>query len=184
MLYFIGGAPRVGKSILSQQVAAQLRIGWISTDLLFDLLRFKKVKGTKGEWNACPEAIAATAEWFFPSLERFVWGINSMADSYVIEGVTFLPDHILRLSTKYPLRAVFLGCSKMTPDRFDRFPGHSIGYSFLPEKMRRQFASDIPGWSEYVRKEAERFGYAYIDVSDDFQLHLDEAASFLTGDLP
>ena len=34
MIYFVGGAPRVGKSILCQQIAAKLAIGWISTDLL------------------------------------------------------------------------------------------------------------------------------------------------------
>jgi 2-phosphoglycerate kinase len=39
MIYLIGGAPRVGKSILSQRTAARLRIGWISTDLLADMLR-------------------------------------------------------------------------------------------------------------------------------------------------
>jgi 2-phosphoglycerate kinase len=34
MIYLIGGAPRVGKSTLCQQVSAKLGIGWISTDLL------------------------------------------------------------------------------------------------------------------------------------------------------
>jgi 2-phosphoglycerate kinase len=34
MIYLIGGAPRVGKSILSQQLAAKLNIGWILTNLL------------------------------------------------------------------------------------------------------------------------------------------------------
>lgn len=41
MLYFVGGSPRTGKTILGQQVSAKLRIGWISTDLLEDLLRVK-----------------------------------------------------------------------------------------------------------------------------------------------
>jgi hypothetical protein len=181
VIYFVGGAPRAGKSILGQQIAAHLSIGWISTDLLFDLLRFKKIKGTKGEWNAAPEAIAASAEWFFPCLQRFVWGISSMAEGYLIEGVSFLPEHIVRLSAQYPVRSVFLGCSKMTLDRFDRFPGRSIGYSFLPEEMRRHFAEDIPGWSEFVRKEAERFGCPYVDMSNDFQVRLAEAEAQLTA---
>ncbi len=180
MIYLIGGAPRVGKSILSQRVAAQLRIGWISTDLLFDLLRYKKVDGTEGGWNATPQAIAASAEWFFPSLERFVWGISSMAESYVIEGVSFLPEHIVRLSAQYPIRSVFLGCSKMTFERFDRFPGHSVGYSFLPKNMRQQFAQDIPGWSAFICKEAERFACPYVDMSDDFPSRLHEAERLLT----
>jgi 2-phosphoglycerate kinase len=181
MIYFIGGAPRAGKSILAQQISARLHIGWVSTDLLMTLLRSKNVEGMKMKWDAAPEAIAAAAEWFFPSLERFVWGVNSMADDYVIEGVDFLPEHIMRLSAQYPLRSVFLGCSKMTLDRFDRFPGRSRGYSGLPTEMRSRFAQDIPQWSEFVLQEARRFGYPYIDMSDDFQLRLSEAEALLTA---
>jgi len=40
------------------------------------------------------EAIVAAAEWFFPCLQRFVLGVNSMAESYVVEGVDFLPEQI------------------------------------------------------------------------------------------
>jgi 2-phosphoglycerate kinase len=185
MIYFIGGAPRAGKSILAQQISAHLRIGWVSTDLLMTILNSKNVEGTKAEWNAAPEAIAAAAEWFFPCLERFVWGVNSTADGYVIEGVDFLPDHIMRLSVQYRLRSVFLGCSKMTLDRFDRFPGRSRGYSGLPTEVRSRFAQDIPRWSEFVRQEAGRFGCNYIDMSDDFQSRLNEAEALLTaGQLP
>jgi hypothetical protein len=32
-------------------------VGWISTDLLVDLLRLKNKEGVKTEWNATPEAI-------------------------------------------------------------------------------------------------------------------------------
>ena len=66
MIYLIGGAPRTGKSILGQRFAAKLKIGWISTDLLMELLRVQGDEGVKTEWNATPEAIASNAEWFFP----------------------------------------------------------------------------------------------------------------------
>ncbi len=180
MIYLIGGAPRAGKSILAQRIAAKLRIGWISTDLLVELLRVKNVEGTKAEWNAAPEAIAAAAEWFFPCLERFVWGTRDLAGSYLIEGVSFLPAQIAQLSAHYQIRSLFLGCSKMTLERFDRFPGRSRGYARLPEEMRRQFAQDVPLWSDFIRQEAERWGYPYIDMSDDFPSRLDEAEAVLT----
>jgi hypothetical protein len=99
MIYFIGGAPRVGKSSLCQRVASKMKIGWISTDLLMEVLRVNLTNGTKSAWDATPEAIAANAEWFFPYLDRFVWGFNAMADGYVIEGVDFLPSQIQRLSS-------------------------------------------------------------------------------------
>ena len=101
MIYLIGGAPRAGKSILGQQIATKLNIGWISTDPLMELLRAKNVAGTKTEWNAAPEAIAANAEWFFPCLERFIWSVNALTESYLIEGVDFLPAQVAQLAENY-----------------------------------------------------------------------------------
>lgn len=178
MIYLIGGAPRVGKSILCQKVAAQLKCGWISTDLLVPLL-LKHDAGIKNEWDASPEAITTVADWFFPYLDQFVWGMGSMAENYVIEGVGFLPAQVVQLAAKYAIRSVFIGCSTMTHDRFDQFPGHSPGYARLPEDMRRQFAGDIPRWSAFIRQEAERFGCPYVDMLDDFPAHLSEAANVL-----
>ena len=154
MIYLIGGAPRVGKTILGQQISAKLRIGWVSTDLLLTLLRLKNDEGVKQEWDAHSAAIIANAEWFFPYLERFVWGVTSLAEHYVIEGVDFLPTQVAQLASQYQIRAMFLGCSRMTIESLDRFPGRSRGYSGLPEAMRRQIAQDVPRWSEFVRQEA------------------------------
>ena len=180
MMYFVGGAARTGKTILGQQIASNLRIGWVSTDLLLTLLGVTNVEGIKTEWNATPEALAANAEWFFPYLERFAWGVHSMAEHYVIEGADFLPAQVAHLSAQYQLHAVFLGRSRMTPEDVEQFPGRSRGYSGLPEAMRRQIAQDIPPWSEFIRQQAERFGYPYIDTVSDFPDRLQEAEALLT----
>jgi hypothetical protein len=180
MIYLIGGAPRVGKSILCQQVSAKLQVGWISTDLLMELLRAKKEEGVKVEWNATPEAIMADAEWFFPYFERFIWGVSSLAENYVIEGVDFLPAQVVKLSSQNQIRSIFLGRSQMTLKTFDQFPGRSRGYSSLPEEMRLQIVRDVPLWSEFIRQEAERFGYPYFDMIGDFPQRLNEAEAMLT----
>ena len=180
MIYLIGGAPRAGKSILGQQLSAKLGIGWISTDLLQEVLQVNNRDGSKAVWNAAREAIIATAERFFPYLERFVWGVSSMAESYVIEGVNFLPKQVSQLSSQYQIRTVFIGCSDMTLERFDQFPGRSIGYTFLPEETRRQIVHDVPLWSEFIQQEASQFGYPYINMSDNFPARLQEAEVILT----
>ena len=182
MRYFVGGALRAGKTILGHQIASNLRIGRISTDLLLTLLGMTNVAGIKTEWNATPEALTANAEWFFPYLERFVWGVNSMAEHYVIEGVDFLPAQVARLASQYQVRAVFLGRSSMTPEDVEHFPGRSRGYSGLPEAKRRQIAQDIPPWSEFIRQQAEQFGYPYVDTVSDFHQRLQEAEALLTSD--
>lgn len=180
MIYLIGGAPRVGKSVLCQRAAAKMKIGWISTDLLMEVLRVQNAIGIKSVWDARQEAIAANAEWFFPYLERFVWGVSYMADSYVIEGVDFLPAQLQRLSTQYPIQSVFLGCRQMTLEKLDQFPGRSPGYSLLPEETRRQIVEDVPRWSAFIQQEAEHFGYRYIDMASDFAQGLAAAENVLT----
>jgi 2-phosphoglycerate kinase len=181
MLYFVGGAPRVGKTILAQQLCAHLGVGWLSTDLLLTLLDMTNVEGIKAGWNAAPHAITTNAEWFFPYLERVVWGVTSLAEHYVIEGVDFLPTQVAQLAAQYPLRAVFLGCSRMTLKSFDQFPGRSPGYAALPEARRRQIAEDVPRWSTFIRQEAERFSYPYIDTVSCFPDRLAEAEAVLTS---
>lgn len=179
MIYLIGGAPRAGKSILCQRVSAKLKVGWISTDLLVELLRVKREEGVKTEWNAAPEAIIEDAQWFYPYLERFIWGVSSLAENYVIEGVGFLPAQVLQLSAQYQIHSVFLGCSQMTLETFDQFPGRSRGYSGLPEEMRRQIVRDVPLWSVFIRQETERFSLPYFDMSGDFMQCLKEAETLL-----
>lgn len=181
MFYFVGGAPRTGKSILGHQIATKLNIGWISTDILVEMLRVKKEDGIKTEWNAAPEAISNDAEWFFPYLERFVWRLTSHTENYLIEGVDFLPVHINKLSNQYAVKSVFLGNSNMTLDQFDHFPGHTHGYSNLPEDVRQQYVNDIPHWSDYVRQEAIHFNYPFVDMYDDFSSRLVEAETLLTS---
>ena len=146
MIYLVGGAPRTGKSILGQQVAVTLKSSWLSTDVLRDILTVKKDEGPKVGWSPGSATIAANAEWFFPYLERFIWGVSSLAEHYVIEGVHFLPAQVAQLATQYQIRAIFLGYSQMTLAHFDQFPGRSQGYASLPEAVRGQLAQMIgPG---------------------------------------
>ena len=69
----------------------------------------------------------------------------------------------------------------MTLERLDRFPGRSRGYASLPEEMRVQIVQDVPLWSELVQQEAKRFGFPYVDMSDDFSARLNEADAMLTA---
>ncbi len=180
MIYLVGGAPRVGKSILGQRLSANLCVGWISTDVLMQLLSVNNEAGRKAGWNAAPAAITANAEWFFPYLERFIWGVSSLADNYVIEGVDFLPAQVAQLAPQYQIRAVFLGCSSMTLERLNQFPGRSRGYGRLPEEVRWQIVQDVPLWSDFIRQEAERFSYPYVDMTNHFPERLRAAEAVLT----
>ena len=177
MIYLVGGAPRSGKSVLGQQVAAHLNIGWVATDVLRSLLR---AEGDE-EWDATPKAITNTADWFFPHLKRFVGGISALADDYLIEGVHFLPRHAAELAKEFELRAVFLGCSALTLERFDEFPGRSKGYAALPLELRQQIVRDVPSWSAVIGEQAMLAGYRYVDTTGEFPERLVEAELVLTA---
>ena len=68
----------------------------------------------------------------------------------------------------------------MTLEHFDQYPGRSRGYASLPEVLRRQIVLDVPLWSNYIRQEADRFGYSYIDMAGDFGSRLSEAEAACT----
>lgn len=70
----------------------------------------------------------------------------------------------------------------MTLEIFDTFPGRSPGYGLLPEEMCRPIVEDVPRWSAFLREEAERSGYPYVDTAGDFPQQLLEAESFLRRD--
>ncbi|MEZ5558633.1 MAG: hypothetical protein R3E86_08850 [Pseudomonadales bacterium] len=179
MIYFIGGAARTGKSTLCQRFAASKGFGWISTDLISELLR---EAGTKmpDAWDARPESISERCEKFFPFLERFVVGANSMTNDYVIEGVDFLPRHLTALEDRVSVNGVFLGRSEMTLETIRKFHGKSPGYSALSEDTCRQIVADVPLWSSWIESEAKELGYSYIDMSGhDFIGQLGQALSIL-----
>lgn len=179
MIYLIGGAPRAGKSLLGQQLAAEQGLNWTSTDMLWRVLEAAGVMDAKKEWDASPEAITAVADCFYPYLEHFLAGASSLTDSYIIDGVDFLPAHVDKLAAQFPVRAIFLGCTDMTLAKLDLHPGRTPGYASLPEAQRRQIAADVPRWSAFVQGEAEKHGYPFVDTSGDFHARLKEARRLL-----
>jgi len=71
----------------------------------------------------------------------------------------------------------------MTLQTFDQFPGHSLGYSHLPEELRRQIVTNVPLWSQFIRQESERFGQLYFDMSENFDQQLNAAELALAAAL-
>jgi hypothetical protein len=178
LIYLIGGAPRAGKSTLAQQVSARLGIGWISTDVILEVIKVAEGEAER-DWDASIESINSNSERFYPFFERFIWAVQSQTENYVVEGVDFLPVHVSRIMARWNVSAVFLGRSKMTIDEFDQYPGKSPGYANLPKELRKQIADDIPVWSNLLKTEADRFHFPYIDMSTNFIQSLEEAESVL-----
>ncbi len=89
-----------------------------------------------------------------------------------------LPPKSVRIG---PVSTVFFSSvTVLTVESLAQFPGRSLGYGTLPAALRRQIAEDVPRWSSFIRQEADRFGYPYIDMINDSPQRLTEAERLLT----
>ena len=71
------------------------------------------------------------AEWFFPYLEKFVWGVSTLAEDYLIEGVSFLPTQVVKLlSINIKFARFFWDAQQMTLENLDQFLAARVGMDF------------------------------------------------------
>jgi hypothetical protein len=180
LIHLIGGAPRVGKTLLAERVARVLGASWISTDVLATVIRVGVPDLTHIEWGDVT-GIARHAERFFPYLERFTWGVASLRSPYVIEGVDFLPEQVTDLAKRFAVRSVFLGNSRMTATLLGTHLGRQPWLAgTLPEQLQ-SMAGHVVDHTKLIERECARFGLVFIDVADDFDRRSREAAAILIG---
>jgi hypothetical protein len=180
LIHLIGGAPRVGKTLLAERVARDLGAGWISTDVLTTVIRVGVPDLTHIDWGDT-DGIPAHAERFFPYLERLTWGIASLAAPYVIEGVDFLPAQAAELQTRFAIRSVFLGNTRMTATRLGTHLGRQPWLAGTSPEQLRSMAGHIVDHTALIDRECARLGLAFIDMAGDFDQRSLEAAAVLVG---
>jgi hypothetical protein len=178
LIHLIGGAPRVGKTLLAERIARDLGAGWISTDVLTTVIRVGVPDLTHIDWGDT-DGIPAHAERFFPYLERLTWGIASLAAPYVIEGVDFLPEQATDLQRRFAVRSVFLGNSRMTATLLGTRLGRQPWLAGTSPAQFRSMAAHIVGHTELIERECARLGLAFIDMAGDFDERMQEAAALL-----
>ncbi|MCX6743887.1 MAG: hypothetical protein NT116_06700, partial [Candidatus Parcubacteria bacterium] len=122
MIYLISGAPRCGKTILAKKIAANKKIGWVSTDRLWSVVFASTPKSQlkrkfpgyflareKGKYHfelhslktiLDKEIIEAKSIW--PGVIAFIRSTNNFKQDFVIEGIHLLPSLVNQLKeTKY-----------------------------------------------------------------------------------
>ena len=186
-LFLVGGPTRVGKSTVARSLAARLSIGWASVDVLRDLL---EPAGVRFGSDATIEGARAQAEAFFPYARRFAWSSGAFHGSYCLEGVYLLPAQGAALAEEgLTLRACFLGDEAMSGDRL-----HEYGRGFRPagperrghlwieelgEAGRERLAAQICELSVFIRGEAERYGFPYVEMGGGFREGVEHAVDAL-----
>src|SRR5438132_10899658 len=95
LIYFVGGVARAGKTTVAKRVLDESRVAYISTDSLVDML-----------WRTAPSLGVANwgrqkAHTFFPFLRNLLPSLEYVADSYLLEGNAFLPEHVVVLAKDF-----------------------------------------------------------------------------------
>jgi hypothetical protein len=181
MLFFIGGAARTGKGILTRRLLVDLRIPYLSLDVL-------KMGLTRGvpEFMIDPDAgaIKVSARLWPLVREMSINLVHEQAD-YIFEG-EMLPKDVDTLRQMYPtqVKACFLGYASITPTHKLREIREHAGHpNDWPQEYTDTDLLAIIGreiaFSQYVQTECLRYHLRYFDMSHQFMPVLDEVVAYI-----
>ncbi len=191
MIYLIGGAPRVGKSLAANAITQATHVAPVSTDDVcgqvmaampeeeraskFPLPRFS---GDPAENTLSPEDRVklqiVSARSLEPEIDRIIADALSKQETLVLEGVHLLPDHVQELLEQHgtdSIRPVFVGSEDATRI-VDGIQKNTNPNNWLREgnpAVIRQIAEFAAAFSAWIRGEAEIHSLTYIERTDDFE---------------
>lgn len=167
----------MGKSTLAKLVLEKEKISWMPLDIIRGALSSMSpelgIQEGKNWWIGHHEK-------FFPFLQKLIHRIVESDLSYVLEGDSFLPKHVERLKEKFPIRACFLGASRLDIDVLTKHKG--VNDYWLGE-LSEEDLKELPDW--IVKKSSEyeisckELGIKYFDVSLDHKQAIDDAFQYL-----
>ena len=189
MIYFLGGPPRVGKSIIARTITSKYCINVVSTDSLgavlenvldpelepglFIVNRFNEmcvedridlmVKNTTERINYQIEENRAVWKAVVPFVQRE----RDEGRDVVVEGVAILPELVNQLEN-VDFRVVFIGNQGNEHKENIKSNAQEIGHDWMvdaSDKYVEAFAVFVMEMSRYIEREAHKYGYKYIEIS-------------------
>jgi 2-phosphoglycerate kinase len=178
MIYFVGGPPRVGKSIIAKAITTQHGISAVSTDSLgaepglFAITRFNEmteadrirlmVRNTTRRIDYQIEE--STAVW--RAVKPYILREQDERRDLVVEGVAVLPEMVAQLKgVNY--RAVFVGNQGDKQKENIKTSGKDNEHDWMrhaSSEYIEAFAVFIVAMSRYIEEEACRYGFEYIEM--------------------
>ncbi|MCX6743823.1 MAG: hypothetical protein NT116_06365 [Candidatus Parcubacteria bacterium] len=195
MIYLIGGAPRCGKTILAKKIAATKKIGWISTDNLWEVVFYstpKSQRRAKFPFHFAPkpknkyhfEVYSPEEHWrmdmtesdsIWPGVKALIEHLINCRHDYVIEGVNLLPRLVNQLkNTRYwkNIRVVYLVKTDLNQIK-EGIPKNKEHDWILEGGIDvagrlDKAAAMIQFESRYMEKEAKKYHFKVVNTGSDF----------------
>lgn len=166
MIYLIGGAPRVGKSLLASELIAVKSMPSFSLDFLYSLSQVNTID----DFSDAP--ILEKGRMFYPTLRELLIDVNLRSENCVIEGEVILPEFILELSKQYNIKCCFLGLSKTSLETIIKNSGY---FNWPKWKLENGLEDEVKDLAErtvsrslVIQKEAKKYGLPYFDLATDY----------------
>lgn len=180
MMYLIGGAPRLGKSILAQKMLNEKSIPWFSTDVLC-----MKTEGAAMQFSEVMHLGAAQvvriqltkAQLMTKTLQYFIERQMETPSDFTLEGVHLLPSLVSQLHKRqsadvksmfvvsFDRELVLSGLRSITDDH-DWMHGAS-------EEMQQAMADFVVGYSREIKSQAKEEDLRIFERTENFQEDLD-----------
>lgn len=191
--YFIGGAPRIGKSILAYSLAKEIGGHVVSTDSirnaakkassdkdgdLFIINRIENIPEAEwlGNYLKSPEKIVDAQNResvaVYPSVVSFCNSFVEDSAVHIVEGVALLPSLVAEMKNK-PKHIIYVGnTNKKHVEAMlaygEKYPQQdwmtAMGYG--KDKIEAM-ANFVCSMSLYFKNEAEKYGFPYYEINDE-----------------
>jgi hypothetical protein len=183
ILYLVGGAPRVGKSMLAQRLLAAEAIPWLPTDVVRTVLR--RVLPELDAADQDPVDAEQLAAVMYPHIEQAAQVCAQEAERFLIEGFELSPWYPRRLEAALEPTSVrdgFLGNSTFSADDLASYRGPKPQHE--GEATRAQL-TEAAAWirhrSHQLRKQCREEALPYVDVGAlGFEAAIQQARHHLT----
>lgn len=193
MIYLIGGAPRCGKTILSESMAAKNKLSWISTDTIRSVILahtpksqikkkfpYEKLRLERDAPEKLLKAEITEAKTIWPGVRAMIEHLINCRQDYIVEGVHLMPTLVHQLKgTRYwkQIRLVYLVKTDLSEIK-DGFLRNTSKHDWLYAALKNVKTMDkaarmVQTKSIYIADQAKKYRFRIIDTATDFKTKID-----------
>lgn len=191
MIFLLGGAPRVGKSIISGEIRQRYAVSVVSTDTLgavlentlspeaapdlFVFSRFNempaadRVKLMVNDPAELVDYVRRESRVVWKAVEAFIRREEDEGRDALIEGVAVLPELVNQLED-IPHRVVFIGNQGSKHQENIKKYAEENEHDWMrggSDEYVCAFSMFVERMSAFIEQEAKKYGYEYIEMDEE-----------------